>query len=119
MEDSLITKFTNESHKREEDKYKPDNPTPKPKYDYSIVAQITHFFDKKPNTLQVEQKEPYLDGNFPKNGIVKIRLKKEESNVAFNLNTAEAFELAAILNQVARENIQITKSLWRRNETTK
>lgn len=87
----------------------------KPEYTSKIVAQVTHFYDKKPNTFQIEQEEPFADEKgYPKGGIVKIRLKKEDGNMAFNLNSGEALEVAELLKQIAHENMMITKALWLR-----
>jgi len=86
----------------------------KTEYTSKIVAQLTHFFKEKPNTLQVEQELPFMsDSGYPKNGIIKVRLKKEDGNMAFNLNCAEALELSEVLKMLAQEHLHIVKSLWR------
>ena len=102
----------NEKESEQKDMYKPDNE--ERRYKSNIIAQITHFYQEKPNTLQIEQEDPSMKGNFPKQGSITIRMKKEESNVAFKLNCGEALQLADILSQAAKEELLIMKALWKR-----
>ena len=114
MTEKDLDGYFKEADKMVEQEAKEDYPK-EHKYKSKIVGQITHFFDKRPNTLQIEQEEPFADEKgYPKDGVVKIRLRKDDSNVAFNLNSGEALEVAELLGQIARENLMITKALWLR-----
>lgn len=85
-----------------------------PKYNSVIIAQITHFFNNKPNTLQIEYEEPHVENNFPKSGRMKLRLKREDINAVFTLNTSEALELAEILRELSKKELNHMANLWSR-----
>ena len=78
-----------------------------------IADQITHFYEKRPNTLQIEHTIPRMDGSYPKDGNITVRLRKDQGSQAFKLNISEALRVISILDMLVKEHISITKSLWK------
>lgn len=82
-----------------------------------IIAQFPHFYQDKEgkshrNMLQIEQDEPYMKNNFPKDGYVMIRLQDEESQKAFKMTPQEALAVGQELMNIAQEHQAKKRSLW-------
>lgn len=83
-----------------------------------IVSQIPHFWQDKEgkshrNMLQIEVEDPHMSGNFPKDGIVVIRLQDEEAQKAFKMNPQEVLQLAKELEDIARDLLKQKRELWK------
>lgn len=84
----------------------------------AIVSQIPHFWQDKEgkshrNMLQVEVDEAKMQGNFPKDGNVMIRLQDEEAQKAFKMTPQEALQLGTELQDIAKELMSGKRKLWK------
>jgi len=105
MIDDAVEKVEQEDIKR----FMPDKPERKLG---NIVDQITHFFEKRPNTLQTEHTKPELYGGYPKDGNITIRLIKDKGSQAFKLNVNEAYRFANVILDLCEFHRSVTKKLW-------
>lgn len=83
-----------------------------------IVSQYPHFFEspdgkKHRNMLQIEVEDPRLEGNFPKDGTVTIRLQDETAQKAFKMTPQETLQLSEELEQIAKELMSGKRTLWK------
>ena len=87
-------------------------PTPQERRLGNVVDQITHFYEKRPNTLQIEHTKPELVSGYPKDGNITIRLIKDKGSQAFKLNVNEAYRFANVILDLCELHRSVTKSLW-------
>ncbi|MEM4222143.1 MAG: hypothetical protein QW097_01795 [archaeon] len=82
-----------------------------------VVSQYPHFYEKdgktKRNILQIEVEDPKMQGNFPKDGSITIRIQDEEAQKAFKMNVQEALQLGEELTQIAKEMLAMKRKLWK------
>ena len=84
-----------------------------------IISQYPHFYQDKEgkshrNMLQVEAEEPRMQGNFPKEGNVMIRLQDEQSQKAFKMTPQEALQLGTELKELAEEQMKMKREMWKK-----
>ena len=110
---SMIDQTLDKINREEPQEMQPQNPLG------NIVDQITHFFEKRPNTLQTENTPPELYNNYPKDGNITIRLIKDKGSQAFKLNVNEAYRFANVILDLCELHRSVTKGLWdrRKNES--
>lgn len=82
-----------------------------------IADQIPHFFKdaqgiQKRNLLQIEVDEPSMQGNFPKDGAVMIRLQDDQAQKAFKMTVQETLVLGEHLTAVAKDLLAKKRALW-------
>ncbi|MBS3060666.1 MAG: hypothetical protein J4432_04115 [DPANN group archaeon] len=83
-----------------------------------IVSQFPHFYQDKDgkshrNMLQLEVEEPAMQGNFPKDGHVMIRLQDQESQKAFKMTPQETLAVGKELVALAEEQQAQMRQLWK------
>ncbi|GEM_PF-2188510 len=83
-----------------------------------IVSQLPHFYDapdgkKKRNVLQVEAEDAKMDGLYPKDGSITIRMSDDTTQKAFKMTPQEALHLAEELNATAKELLAGKRNLWK------
>lgn len=84
-----------------------------------IVSQYPHFYQDKDgkshrNMLQVEFEETKMQGSFPKDGSVMIRLQDETTNKAFKMTPQEALQLGTELKDIAKEVMRAKRDMWKK-----
>ena len=83
-----------------------------------ITSQLPHFWEDKEgkshrNMLQIEVDEPRMEGSFPKDGTVTIRLQDEETQKAFKMNPQEVLMLGEELEEIAKDLLRKKRELWK------
>jgi hypothetical protein len=83
-----------------------------------IASQFPHFWQDKEgkshrNMMQIETDEPRIEGNFPKDGTVIIRLQDEDAQKAFKMSPQEALLVGQELQDIAREMLAEKRKLWK------
>jgi len=89
-----------------------------------IVSQYPHFYQDKEgkshrNMLQVESEEAHMQGNFPKDGNVVIRLQDETAQKAFKMTPQEALQLGIELQDIAHELLKAKREMWKNKAASK
>lgn len=89
-----------------------------------IVSQFPHFWEDKEgeshrNMLQIEIEDAKMEGNFPDNGTVMIRLQDEDSQKAFKLDPKEALTIGEELQEVSKELLKQERELWEKKGKSK
>ncbi len=82
------------------------------------VSQVPHFWEDKEgnshrNMLQIEVENPKMEGNFPQDGKVMLRLQDEDSQKAFKLDPKEALTVGEELKEVSKELLEKKRNLWK------
>jgi len=83
-----------------------------------ITSQLPHFWQDKEgkshrNMLQIEVDEPRMEGNFPKDGTITIRLQDEQAQKAFKMSPTETLQLGEELKEIAKELLKQKRELWK------
>lgn len=101
-----------EQERKDIKSFMPDKPVQEERKLGNVVDQITHFYEKRPNTLQTEHTNPELYNNYPKDGNITIRLIKDKGSQAFKLNVNEAYRFANVILDLCELHRSVTKKLW-------
>jgi len=83
-----------------------------------IASQLPHFWEDKEgkshrNMLQVEVDDPRIEGSFPKDGTITIRLQDEGAQKAFKMSPQEALMLGEELGDIAKDLLRKKRDLWK------
>jgi hypothetical protein len=83
-----------------------------------IASQLPHFWEDKEgkshrNMLQIEIDEPRMEGNFPKDGTITIRLQDETAQKVFKMSPTETLQLGEELEDIAKDMLRKKRELWK------
>jgi len=83
-----------------------------------ILSQYPHFYQDKEgkshrNMLQIEGEFATVQGGYPKDGHIMIRLQDDQVNKAFKMNPQEALKLGNEIADIAREMMKEKRELWK------
>jgi len=84
----------------------------------AILSQYPHFYQDKEgkshrNMLQVEGEDPTMQGEYPKDGHVMIRIQDEQSQKAFKMTPQEAMKLGNEIADIAKDMMKGKRDLWK------
>ena len=86
-----------------------------------IEDELTHWFknDKEQthrSALRLETEPPFMNNNYPKDGIITLRIMNGIGTIAFKLSPDEALRLGTQLLSLSKEQLGKKRILWNRKE---
>ncbi len=86
-----------------------------------IEDEITHWFRDTKNeshksTLRLETEPPSMNKQYPKDGIITLRVMNGIGTIGFRLSPDEALRMGTHLLNLAKEQLQKKRKLWNERE---
>lgn len=86
-----------------------------------IEEELVHWFkDEKEQThksvLRLETEPPHLTNDFPRDGIITLRIMNGIGTIGFRLSPDEALRLGTQLLSMAKDQLSQKRLLWRQKE---
>ena len=86
----------------------------------TTASEFPHFYErdgvKKRNVLTVDFEDARMEGSFPRDGSVTVRIKDEETQKAFKMTPQETLVLSSELEGVAKELLTQKRALWKQRQ---